>query len=312
LRELRGGEIERRGDGAIVLADVAAEVRRIVGVDRHGHALAQQRGEVVLREILHDAQLEVRQRAHGERDAVAHEPRHERRILVAAHAVIDALDLEDVEGIGDVGGGAFLAGMGDGAEADAARLREHPRELRRWIAFLAGVEANADELGAERHRGLEGGERVLLGEVAQEAQDQLARDAVAAMRVVHRVAQPGDHDLHRDAARGVGLRIEEQLGVHHVVGVRAGEVRHRERVEVAAVAEHGAAGVVEVEKRLQIVEVVGGAHRGDRGVRQRDAVLAGQAEHHLGLERALDVKMQLDLGEALDQARAGGIDRHAR
>jgi hypothetical protein len=51
----------------------------------------------VLREILDHAQLEVRQRAHGERDPIAHEALDERRILVAAHAVIDALDLEEIQ-----------------------------------------------------------------------------------------------------------------------------------------------------------------------------------------------------------------------
>ena len=72
----------------------------------------------------------------------------------------------------------------------------------------------------------------------------------------------------------VGLRIEEQLGVDDVVGVRAREVRHRERVEVAAIAQHVAAGVVEVEERLQVVKRVRRAHRLDGRVRELDAVLA--------------------------------------
>ena len=164
----------------------------------------------------------------------------------------------------------------------------------------------------ERQRRVERGERVLLGEVAQEAQDQVRADVVAPLRVVHRVAQAADDDLHRDAACGVRLRIEEQLGVHDAVGVRAGEVRHRERVEVAAVAQHVAARVIEVEERLEVVEVVRGAYRFDRRVGQRDAVLGREAEHHLGLERALDVKVQLDLGQAADQVFAGGIQRHGR
>ena len=39
-------------------------------------------------------------------------------------------------------------------------------------------------------------------------------------------------------------------------------------------------------------------------------MLAGEAEHHLGLERALDVEVELDLREAADQAVAGGRRRY--
>ena len=38
-------------------------------------------------------------------------------------------------------------------------------------------------------------------------------------------------------------------------------------------------------------------------------MFCGEAEHHLGLERALDVEVELDLGEAADQEVAGGVDR---
>jgi len=198
----------------------------------------------------------------------------------------------------------------DRAQPVVARGLEHALELARRVALLAGVEADADELALERQRGVERRERVLLGEMAQKAQDQLRADIVAPLGVVHRVAQAADHDLHRDTARGVSLRIEEQLGVDHAIGVRAREVRHRERVEVAAIAQHVAAGVVEIEERLQVVEVVRGAHRVDRGVRQRDAVLAGEAEHHLWLERALDVEVQLHLREPANETFTLGIESH--
>ncbi len=55
------------------------------------------------------------------------------------------------------------------------------------------------------------------------------------------------------------------------------EVRVGERAEVIAIAQHVAAGVVEVEERLQVAEAVRGAHLLDRAVRERDAVLAARA-----------------------------------
>src|SRR5262249_44207505 len=117
-----------------------------------------------------------------------------------------------------------------------------------------------------------------------------------------------EHDLERDAARGVGLRVEEQLGVDDVVGVRAREVGHREGVEVAPVAQNAAAGVVEIEERLEVGELVGGTDGVDGGVGQADAVFWRETEHHLGFERALDVEVELDLGQAADEAVAGGVD----
>ena len=56
--ELVSREIQCLGGRAEVLADVAAEVRRIVAVDRDVYARAQQLREVVLAQIFDDAQLQ--------------------------------------------------------------------------------------------------------------------------------------------------------------------------------------------------------------------------------------------------------------
>ena len=302
--ELAGSELERVGGLTIVLADVAAEVRGVVAVDRDGDAGAEQAREVVVAQILHDAESAVRQRAHGERQLRSNELGDERRILLAAHAVIDPLDVQQLDRLANVCRWALLAGVRDRAKSVRARLREHALELAGRIAALARVEADADERIAMRQRRVERCERVCLGQVTQEAQDQLRRDAEPRVRLGHRVAQPADHGVDRDATRGMRLRIEEQLRVDHPIGVRAREVRHRERVKIGAIAKHVAAGVIEVEKRLQVVERVGGAECLDRRIRQLDPVLAGEREHHLGLERALDVEVELDLGQAADQAVA--------
>ena len=72
-------------------------------------------------------------------------------------------------------------------------------------------------------------------------------------------------------------------------------------MEVVLVAQDVCALVVEVEKRLQVLEVVGAAQCLDRRIWERDVVLACQLEDHLGLERALDVQVQLGFGEASDE-----------
>jgi hypothetical protein len=59
--------------------------------------------------------------------------------------------------------------------------------------------------------------------VAQEAQDQLGADAELGMRARQARCRP-TITVPWHAARGVGLRVEEELGVHHVVGRGALEV----------------------------------------------------------------------------------------
>ena len=193
------------------------------------------------------------------------------RILVAAHAVIDALDLEQVERLADVRGGAFLAGVRDRAQAEARAPCEHALELRRRVAALAGVEADADEARSRN------------GSAASSVANASSSER---WRRKHRISSDGDAvaALARRPSRRAGRRSRPRSATPRAVWVCGSknssawttlsacarvEVRHRERVEVAAVAQHVAAGVVEVEERLQVVERVRGAHRLDRGVRQR-------------------------------------------
>ena len=63
------------------------------------------------------AQLHVRQRTHRQRDPLAGQPLDERRLLFAAHAVIDALHRENVERrcVTDEERAAVLTWIGHGA-----------------------------------------------------------------------------------------------------------------------------------------------------------------------------------------------------
>jgi hypothetical protein len=69
--------------------------------------------------------------------------------------------------------------------------------------------------------------------------------------------------------------------------------------EVALGDEHCGPLVVDVEEGLQIIKLVRGTHLLDRGKRQLDTILLGEREHQLRFECALDVDMQLGLGQTL-------------
>jgi hypothetical protein len=86
-----------------------------------------------------------------------------------------------------------------------------------------------------------------------------------------------------------------------VVARRTLEVGPRHGVEIVLGDQHAGAGVVDVQEALQVRERVGRAQRLDVGVRQRDLVAPGQLEDQLGLQRTLDVDVQLGLGRGTQQ-----------
>ena len=186
--------------------------------------------------------------------------------------------------------------MGDHVQAQCAAAREHARELLGRVAQLAAVQAHADDAVQERHGLLQRGKGVVLAQVAQEAQDQRRRDALLGTRIGAGAVQAVDHRLHRHAARGVRLRVEEDLRVHHVVHGRPGKVGVGHVVEILLVQQHAGARVVDVQEALQVGEGVGAAQLLHAGIGQRDAVAPGQGEDHPGFERAFDVDVQLGLG----------------
>ncbi len=110
-----------------------------------------------------------------------------------------------------------------------------------------------------------------------------------------------DHGADLDAACGMRLRIEEDLGVNHALLMRAAQVRGGERVEIALIAQHTGHGVVEIEEGLQIRELIGAAQLRRRGVGKTDAMCTRELEGHLRLQRAFDMNMELGLWQSADE-----------
>lgn len=259
-----------------------------------------------------DAQAQVGQRADGERDRLARQPGDQRRVLDRTHAVIDARRAEQVERLDHVGRRPLLAGVGDHRLAEFAAARENPRELARRMPLLRRIEAEAMNpvkpgLGLGQR-----GERLFLAEMAQEAEDQQAADAPALAPDAQALLEAVEHRPVGDAARRVGLRIEEDLGMDDVIRRRPLEVSEHQVAEIVGGAQHVGAGVVEVEEGLQAVEIVGRPQRRLVGIRQRDAVAAGQRKGQIRLERALDMHMQLGLGHAAGKIENGVVGGHRR
>src|ERR1700730_13127937 len=113
----------------------------------------------------------------------------------------------------------------------------------------------------------------------------------------------GNDGLERDPPIGMGLGIEEDLRVFYALAGGPFQVCPGQVVEILLLEQYPAAGVIDVEERLQVAEYVGAPDLLNRGIGQANAVSAGQREHQLGFEGALDVKMQLGLGQVSGEGR---------
>jgi hypothetical protein len=244
---------------------------------------------------------DVRQRAHRQRHPFLRQAQHQCGILLTAHAVVDALHVQDVEGLVDIGGRPLLAGMRDGGQARFARPPEHRLKLRRWMAGLRGVESHGREGSAKRQRRFERGHGIRGTQMPEEAQDQPGTDARVAFSGLQRPPDAGDHGGHGHAPRRVSLRVEEDLDVDHPLLGHPAQIGGGQRVEVFLVAQHGGTGIVDVQERLQIGEPIRAPQLIDVRIGQCDAVLARQREGQLGFERSLDVQVKFRLGQAADE-----------
>jgi hypothetical protein len=100
---------------------------------------------------------------------------------------------------------------------------------------------------------------------------------------------------------GVHLRVEHDLRVHDALAVGTVEVGVGQVVEVLLGTQGLRPAFVQVEERLEVAEVVRGAELVDGVVRQMCAVATRELEGELRLEGALNVQVQLRLGQGAHQ-----------
>ncbi len=214
--------------------------------------------------------------------------------------MVDPHHAELVQGFPDVLRRAFLTRMGHGWETLGAGTGEDALELAWRMPFLGAVQADGDEVVAEWQCLVQGGLGGVFGEVTQEAQDQPAGHAQLLLAVGQRLGDAAYHHLEGNAAIGVGLGIEEGLGVDDVLLLALEQIGPGQVIEVLLGTQHVGAGVVEVEEFLQVAEVVGGAQGLDVRPGQGDAMALGQLEQQLGLQGAFQVQVQFGLGQGIE------------
>jgi hypothetical protein len=139
--------------------------------------------------------------------------------------------------------------------------------------------------------------------VPPEAHDELRRDAIFRLSLLHAGREAIDGDREGKPAVGMGLGIKEDLGVAAAIGVEPGEIGERDVLEVLFRHQDVVGLIDDVEEILQVGEGVGGLDLLDGLERDIDLVALAEREHLLGLERAFDVQVELGLGQTADEAR---------
>ena len=108
-----------------------------------------------------------------------------------------------------------------------------------------------------------------------------------------------DYGRKRDAARGMGLRIEENFGMQDMVGFRALQIRPGHVEEILLSQQHAGAGVVDIEEGLQIRKRVSAPQFIHRRIFKCHTIAFSQRKNQFGLERTFDVNVQFCLGHFL-------------
>ena len=166
----------------------------------------------------------------------------------------------------------------------------------RRVADFARIQSDADDVFPIRHGLRQRFECVLFRQMAQETHNQRAAYAPFLMGIVAGAADAVQHGFKCHPARGMRLRIEKDFGADDIIFAAAQQVGAGQVVKILFVQQNGGGGIVNVEKRLQVVEIIGGAHFVHIGIGNADAVAPGDFKHKLRLERALDMDVQLGFG----------------
>ena len=212
--------------------------------------------------------------------------------------MVDAGDSKQIDGLAHVFRRPLFPRVRERQKPRLPCLPEHALELARWVSGFRGVEPHAEDSVAVGHRHVQRAKRIGLVEMPQEAHDELGRDAEPLLPLGERGRDALQNHVEGHPPSRVRLWIEEHLHMHDAIAMRTFEIGEGQVVKVTLVQQRRHALVVHVQERLQVGELVRGAQFLRRSIRQPNAIAARDFEHQLGLERALDVNVQLGLRQS--------------
>ena len=298
LDNLFFGEVELARQLIIVLADVSAEVCRIIRIDADLRTFCKKLFD--FRTLHFRANEGIRQRAGGKTDLMLHRIVDKVRIFDNVRAMIDTFHADDFQEVTDMLDGVLLVDIRMGRETQAGLFcfDEDGEEFHRRIVVLIRVEADTDEHILVRQGFFQRLSGRLSGEVAQETHDEASIN-VHRTRIDRRTVETFDESFKCDAAAGVCLRVEENFYMTDILFLRMLQIGHRQIVEIVFRLEHIHRRIVHREERRQIVILVGLSDFFDGGLSDIHMILLGERELQLRFQTSFDVQVQLCLRHTL-------------
>ena len=110
-----------------------------------------------------------------------------------------------------------------------------------------------------------------------------------------------NHGFKRHATRSMGLRIEKYFRMHDIVFAATLKIRAGQIVKIRFMQQYAGTGIINIQKRLQIVKIISLPYRIDIFIRNRYVVALGDFKHQLRLERPFNMDVQLGFGQGLDK-----------
>ena len=152
------------------------------------------------------------------------------------------------------------------------------------MTAFTGVQTHTDEFISERESLLEGFKGFVLGQMAQETQNQRRADAQLGLRIHTGAVQTGDDGAHGHLASSVGLWVEKDLGMNHVVCLGTLKVSPCHVIKILWLLQHAGTRVIDIQKALQVGEGVSGSQLVHALVTQSHIVALGQSKNQFGLQ----------------------------
>src|SRR4051794_5723093 len=286
----------------VLAPDRRAEVRRGVGGGRDLDPRVAQRRQRMGLVAGEDAEDDVARRAALEHDAALGELGHERRVLDRPHAVADPGDRQR-ERAADALGARPLAGVDAAPQPGPGRDRVGLGERSGRVAGLVARHLEADDVGVGALGGVAGDpDRRLDAEVPDAREEDPGLDAVLGA---------GGVDPRRDPVEvlGVGEADErrvvgggDELDIDRALGGAGAQVLVRDVAVVRGGADHARGHVVGLQEVEEVAprEAVG---RGEDAVGDAQPVALGDPAHEVRRRGALEVDVQLGLGDHAGSAR---------
>ncbi|EET44348.1 hypothetical protein NEISICOT_01819 [Neisseria sicca ATCC 29256] len=251
-------------------------------------------------QVADDFEFEVAQWADGQGHLLGNQALHKGFVFFGAHAVVDADDFQQIQRFPNVFGRAFFTGMGDGGKTLGAGLGKDALEFRGRVAEFARIQSDAVDMSSERLRLGKRFKRGFFAQMSQETHNQSAGNAPFFLRFQTCTGNAVDDGFKRYAARGMGLRVEEDFGVDDVVLAAAGEIGGGQVVKILLVEQDRRRSVVNIEEGLEVVKIVSAAHGVYIRIGNGNAVASGDGEHQFRLERAFDMDVQFGFRQGAD------------